>query len=64
MWLADAIFEYAELGADYFAPALEDMANDAFLGLSVIALALVVWLVIVLVRDSKGTVRAMLTRKK
>lgn len=64
MWLGDAVFEYMELGADYFAPAAEDMLNDTFLGLSVIALALVVWLVIVLVKDSKGTVRAALTRKK
>lgn len=64
MWLGDAIFEYRELGADYFAPALEDMLNDAFLGLSVIALALVVWLAVVLVKDSKGTVRAALTKKK
>lgn len=63
MWLGDAIFEYAELGADYFAPGLEDMLNDAFLGLSVIALVLVVWTVIVLVKDSKGAVRAALTRK-
>lgn len=63
MWLGDAIFEYAELGADYFTPALEDMLNDIFLGLSVIALALVVWTVIVLVKDSKGVIRATLLRR-
>lgn len=63
MWLGDAIFEYAELGADYFTPALEDMLNDTFLGLSVIALALVVWTVIVLVKDSKGVIRATLLRR-
>jgi hypothetical protein len=64
MWLADAIFEYAELGAEYFAPAPEDMLNDSFLGLSVIALALVVWTVIVLVKDSRGSVRSALNRRK
>lgn len=64
MWLGDAIFEYAELGADYFTPALEDMLNDIFLGLSVIALALVVWTVIVLVKDSKGVIRATLLRRR
>ena len=64
MWLADAIFEYAELGADYFAPAAGDMLNDSFLGLAVIALALVVWTVIILVKDSRGVVRAALTGKK
>jgi hypothetical protein len=64
MWLGDAIFEYRELGAEYFAPALEDMINDSFLGLSVVALALVVWLAIVLVKDSRGRVRAAVLRRK
>lgn len=63
MWLGDAIFEYAELGAAYFTPAASDMLNDLFLGLSVIALALVIWLVIVLVKDPKGVVRAQLFKK-
>ena len=43
MWLVDAIFEYVELRAEYFTPALEDMINDSFLGLAVVAL-LVLWL--------------------
>ena len=63
MWLGDAIFEYAELGAAYFTPAASDMLNDLFLGLSVIALALVTWLVIVLIKDPKGVVRAQLFKK-
>ena len=63
MWLVDAIFEYAELKADYFTPALEDMANDAFLGLSVVALGLVIWLVRLLITDPKGSVRAALKKK-
>ena len=62
MWLVDAIFEYAELGAEYFAPAPADMLNDAFLGLSVVALGLVMWLVRLLIADPKGTVRAALKR--
>ena len=41
MWLVDAVFEYAELGAEYFTPAAADMLNDAFLGLSAVALGLV-----------------------
>lgn len=64
MWLCDAIFEYAELGAAYFTPAPGDMLNDLFLGLSVIALALVIWLVILLVKDPKGVVKAQLLKKK
>ena len=63
MWLVDAIFEYAELKAEYFTPDPLDMLNDAFLGLSVVAFALVVWLIILLVRDPKGIVRKALARK-
>ena len=64
MWLVDAIFEYAELGAAYFTPAAEDMLNDLFLGLSVVALGLIIWLVILLVNDPKGAVKAALFKKK
>ena len=60
MWFVDAISEYAELKADYFAPAAADMLNDAFLGLAVVALALVIWLIVLLIRDPKGTVRLSL----
>ena len=63
MWLGDAIFEYAELGAEYFTPAAEDMLNDAFLGLSVVALGMILWLVILLVKDPKGVVKASLRKK-
>ncbi len=64
MWLVDAIFEYAELHAEYFAPAAEDMLNDLFLGLSVVALGLIIWIIVLLVKDPKGVVKAALTRKK
>ena len=52
MWLVDAIFEYAELKAEYFTPAPADMLNDLFLGLSVVALGLVIWIVILLVKPT------------
>lgn len=45
MWLVDAVFEYVELGSAYFTPAPEEMLNDVYLGLSVVALGLVIWLV-------------------
>ncbi len=64
MWLVDAIAEYMEIGAAYFAPAAADMLNDTFLGLSVIALALVIWVVILLVHDPRGVIRAVLLREK
>jgi len=63
MWLVDAIFEYAELHAEFFTPAAEAMLNDLYLGLSVVALGLIIWLAIVLVKDPKGVVKAALTRK-
>ncbi|MBO4903201.1 MAG: hypothetical protein J5518_10445 [Lachnospiraceae bacterium] len=63
MWLVDAFFEYAELGADYFAPEAADMLNDLYLGLSVVALGLIIWLVVLLIRDPKGIVRDTLFRK-
>ena len=63
MWLVDAIFEYAELQAEYFTPAFADMLNDLYLGLSVVALGLVIWLVILLVKDPKGVVKSALFKK-
>ena len=39
------------------------MLNDAFLGLAVVALALVIWVVKLLISDPKGSVRAALTKK-
>ena len=62
MWFVDALFEYAELKAEYFTPALEDMVNDAFLGLSVVALGLIIWLVRLLITDPKGVIRKTLVK--
>lgn len=64
MWLVDAIFEYAELKAEYFTPAPADMLNDFYLGLSVVALGLIIWLIIVLIKDPRGVVKAALFQKK
>lgn len=63
MWLVDSIVEYIEVGAEYFKPAFEDMINDLYLGLSVVALGLIVWLVILFIKDPKGVVRAALSKK-
>ncbi|MGN1318435.1 MAG: hypothetical protein ACI4VF_05410 [Lachnospirales bacterium] len=57
MWFVDAIFEYIELGAEYFTPAFEDMVNDTFLGLSVVALGLIIWLVVLFTSDPKKIVK-------
>ena len=60
MWLGDALFEYAEIKSEYFSPSPADMINDGFLGLSVIALAMVIWVAYILIKDPKGTVRGIL----
>ena len=63
MWLVDAIFEYAELHEEFFTPEPADMLNDLYLGLSVVALAMILWLVILLIKDPKGAVRRALQKK-
>ena len=63
MWLVDAIFEYAELREAYFTPEPADVLNDFFLGISVVALGLVVWVVVLLVKDPRGAVRKTLLKK-
>lgn len=63
MWLIDAIFAYAQEGADSFIPAPLDMLNDLYLGLSVVALGLIIWLVILFIKDPKGVVKAALFKK-
>ena len=60
MWLVDAIVEYIELRAEFFTPAPAELLNDLCLGLSVVALALVIWIVILLVKDPRGVVRQAL----
>lgn len=63
MWLVDAVVEYMEAGAEYFLPAGADMINDGFLGLSVAAFGMVIWLVSLLIKDPDGVVKAILTKK-
>ena len=64
MWLIDAVVEYFESGVDFFSPSPYDMLNDLFLGLSVVAFGLTIWLVILLIKDPKGVVKALLFKKK
>ena len=63
MWFVDAIYEYAELGSAFFAPAPADLLNDLFLGLSVVALALIVWLIVLLIKDPRGVIKGMFQKK-
>lgn len=62
MWFVDAVFEYSKLKGKFFTPGMQDMMNDAYLGMSVIALALVIWIVILLIKDPKGVVKETLKK--
>lgn len=63
MWLVDAVSEYLSIGAAYFTPEPIAMLNDAFLGLSVVILGLIIWLIILLIKDPKGKIKKTLTQK-
>ncbi len=57
MWLADAVAEYIEMEAEFFSPSAYDMLNDAFLGISAVALGLVIWIVKLLITDPEHIFR-------
>lgn len=65
MWFADVIFDYLELKAEYFTLSfnIQKVINDTILGISAVALGLVIWTAILLIKDPKGVVRKALTRK-
>ena len=63
MWFVDAVFEFIELREEFFSPSQADMINDSYLGFCVVALGLIIWLAIVLIKDPKGVVRQTLTEK-
>jgi peptidoglycan biosynthesis protein MviN/MurJ (putative lipid II flippase) len=58
MWLVDHVMAYLTEGGEFFEINLE----ATMLGLSVIILALLVWLVVLLVSDPKGVLRRALKR--
>ena len=62
MWLVDAVVGYLEIGAEFFMQDAADMLNDLYLGLSVVALGLIIWLAILLIKDPKGIVRSTLLK--
>ena len=64
MWLMDFVFEYAELKAEYFTQEFSDILNDSILGITVVAIGLIAWLVILLIKDPKGVFKAKFTNKK
>ena len=63
MWIVDSVMEYIEDAEAFFSPEPMDMLNDAFLGLSVVALGLIIWLGMLIIKDPKGIVKAALIKK-
>lgn len=63
MWLMDFVFEYAEQKADYFNQAFADILNDSILGVTVVAIGLIAWLIILLIKDPKGVFKKRLLKK-
>jgi len=63
MWMVDAVAEYIELRAEYFTPAVSDMVNDTFLGFSVIAFALIIWIGYFMVKDPHGVLKNTLKKQ-
>lgn len=57
MWLVDAVVEYLDEGAAFFEPSAQNMLNDSFLGLSVTALALTVWVIYLFIKDPMHAIR-------
>ena len=64
MWTVDAVAEYIELKDEFFPPAAADMLNDSFLGLAVVALGLLIWLAMLLIKDPKNVLRGELLKKQ
>ena len=64
MWLVDAIFEFIEEETAYFNPTPAAMLNAAFLGLSVLALGLTVWIIDLLIHDPKKVVKSALLKRR
>lgn len=54
MWLVDAVFEYIERKDAYFLPTAGELLNDGFLGFTVVAFGLIIWMVKVLLKDPNG----------
>ena len=62
MWFVDAVVGYSEEGAGFFMVNPTDMLNDLYLGLSVVALGLIIWLVILFIKDPRGVIKASMNR--
>lgn len=60
MWFVDEITEYLNDSNAYFDLTPSDMLNDAFLGLSAVVLGMIIWLVIMLIKDPEDVLKKTL----
>jgi hypothetical protein len=59
MWLVDHVMAYVTEGGDFF----ETNLDATMLGISVIIVALLVWLIVLLVSDPRGVLKRVLRGK-
>lgn len=57
MWFIDFVAEYIEMRTDYFNQALSDILNDSILGVTAVTIGLVVWIIVLLIKDPKGVLK-------
>lgn len=57
MWFVDFIYEYIELRTAYFEKVVEDMTADTILGITAITFGLIIWLMVIFIKDPKGVIR-------
>lgn len=63
MWMVDTVAEYLKTGEQLFQPTGAELLNDGFLGLSAVALALVIWIIRFVISDPKGTLKKAFYRR-
>jgi hypothetical protein len=56
MWFVDAIYEYVEMGAEYFQQPYYEIFNSFLLGICVVVLGLIIWLAVLLIKDPYGKI--------
>lgn len=60
MWLIDFIFEYIQEPEEFFLINTKDFLNDTILGLSIVLLGLIIWMVILLIKDPQQKLKRFL----
>jgi hypothetical protein len=56
MWFVDAVYEYVEMGAEYFQQPSSEIFNSFLLGICVVVLGLIIWLAVLLIKDPYGKI--------